>query len=78
MSRASAVRVLKHSYSVSSRLVGHRLRVRLHADIVELDHRGGVRMSGATIGRDDTLELRLKALRLPSIPLCALFRHRHN
>jgi hypothetical protein len=35
-----AVRVLKHSYSVSSRLIGHRLRVRLHADIVELDHRG--------------------------------------
>ena len=40
VSRASAVRVLKHSYSVSSRLIGHRLRVRLHADIVELDHRG--------------------------------------
>jgi hypothetical protein len=27
-------------YSVPSRLIGHRLRVRLHADIVELDHRG--------------------------------------
>jgi transposase len=40
VSRASAVRVLKHSYSVSSRLIGHRLRVRLHADIVELHHRG--------------------------------------
>lgn len=40
VSRASVVRVLKHSYSVSSRLIGHRLRVRLHADIVELDHRG--------------------------------------
>jgi transposase len=40
VSRASAVRVLKHSYSVSSRLMGHRLRVRLHADIVELHHRG--------------------------------------
>lgn len=40
MSRASAVRVLKYSYSVSSRLIGHRLRVRLHADIVELHHRG--------------------------------------
>ena len=40
VSRSSAVRVLKHSYSVSSRLIGHRLRVRLHADIVELDHRG--------------------------------------
>jgi transposase len=40
VSRASAVRVLKCSYSVSSRLIGHRLRVRLHADIVELHHRG--------------------------------------
>jgi hypothetical protein len=40
VSRASAVRVLRHSYSVSSRLIGHRLRVRLHADIVELHHRG--------------------------------------
>ena len=40
VSRASAVRVLKHCYSVSSRLIGHRLRVRLHADIVELHHRG--------------------------------------
>ena len=40
VSRASAVRILKHSYSVSSRLMGHRLRVRLHADIVELHHRG--------------------------------------
>jgi transposase len=40
VSRFSVVRVLKHSYSVSSRLIGHRLRVRLHADIVELDHHG--------------------------------------
>jgi len=40
VSRASAVRIVKHSYSVPSRLIGHRLRVRLHADIVELDHRG--------------------------------------
>ena len=40
VSRASAVRVANRSYSVSSRLIGHRLRVRLHADIVELDHRG--------------------------------------
>ena len=29
-------------------------------------HCGGVRMSAATIARDETLELRLKALRLPS------------
>ena len=40
VSRASAVRVLSNSYSVSSRLIGHRLRVRLHADTVELDYRG--------------------------------------
>jgi transposase len=40
VSRFSVVRVLKRSYSVSSRLIGYRLRVRLHADIVELDHRG--------------------------------------
>ena len=40
VSRASAVRVLKHSYSVSSRLIGCQLRVRLHADIVELHYKG--------------------------------------
>ncbi|MGH8428684.1 MAG: Mu transposase domain-containing protein [Gammaproteobacteria bacterium] len=40
VSRASTVRVLKHSYSVSSRLIGSQLRVRLHADIVELDYKG--------------------------------------
>lgn len=40
VSRASAVRVLNHSYSVSSRLIGHRLRVHLHADTVELDYQG--------------------------------------
>ena len=40
VSRASAVRILKHSYSVSSRLIGRQLRVRLHADIVELDYQG--------------------------------------
>jgi transposase len=40
VSRSSSVRVLKHSYSVSSRLIGCQLRVRLHADIVELDYKG--------------------------------------
>jgi hypothetical protein len=40
VSRTSTVRILKHSYSVSSRLVGCQLRVRLHADIVELDYKG--------------------------------------
>ncbi|MGH8206885.1 MAG: IS21 family transposase, partial [Steroidobacteraceae bacterium] len=40
VSRASAVRVVNHSYSVSSRLIGYRLRVHVHADTVELDHQG--------------------------------------
>lgn len=40
VSRASAVRVIHRSYSVSSRLIGYRLRVRAHADIIELDFNG--------------------------------------
>ncbi|MBS1859981.1 MAG: IS21 family transposase [Acidobacteria bacterium] len=40
VSRSSTVRVGKRSYSVSSRLRGYRLRVRLHADIIELEHQG--------------------------------------
>jgi transposase len=40
VSRSSSVRILKHSYSVSSRLMGCQLRVRLHADTVELDYKG--------------------------------------
>ena len=40
VSRASAVRISNRSYSVSSRLMGARLRVRVHADIVELEYRG--------------------------------------
>jgi hypothetical protein len=53
VSRASAVRVLKHSYSVSSRLIGCQLRVRLHADIVELDYKGErVAVMERLIGRD--------------------------
>jgi transposase len=40
VTRASAVRISNRSYSVSSRLMGARLRVRLHADIVELHYRG--------------------------------------
>ena len=35
VSRASSVQASKHFYSVSLRLIGHRLRVRLHADVVE-------------------------------------------
>jgi hypothetical protein len=53
VSRASAVRVLKHSYSVSSRLIGCQLRVRLHADIVELHYKGErVALMERLIGRD--------------------------
>jgi transposase len=40
VTRASAVRISNRCYSVSSRLMGARLRVRLHADIVELHYRG--------------------------------------
>ncbi|HEY2676429.1 MAG TPA: IS21 family transposase [Steroidobacteraceae bacterium] len=53
VSRASAVRILKHSYSVSSRLIGCQLRVRLHADIVELHYKGErVALMERLIGRD--------------------------
>ena len=53
VSRASAVRILKHSYSVSSRLIGRQLRVRLHADIVELDYQGErVAVMERLVGRD--------------------------
>jgi hypothetical protein len=40
VSRASAIRVMNRAYSVSSRLIGERVRVRVHADILELDYRG--------------------------------------
>jgi len=40
VSRASVVRIVNRSYSVSSRLMGRQVRVRVHADIVELDYQG--------------------------------------
>ncbi len=53
VSRSSSIRVLKHSYSVSSRLIGCQLRVRLHADIVELDYKGErVAVMERLVGRD--------------------------
>jgi transposase InsO family protein len=53
VSRASAVRVLKHSYSVCSRLIGCQLRVRLYADIVELHYKGErVAIMERLVGRD--------------------------
>ena len=53
VSRSSTVRIVNRSYSVSSRLRGYRLRVRLHADIVELEYRGErVAVMDRLIGRD--------------------------
>lgn len=40
VSRSSVIRVGKRHYMVPSRLIGRQLRVRLHADIVELEYRG--------------------------------------
>lgn len=40
VSRSSVIRIGKRHYMVPSRLIGRRLRVRLHADIVELEYRG--------------------------------------
>jgi len=40
VSRSSIVRIVNRAYSVASRLRGCRLRVRLHADIIELEYRG--------------------------------------
>lgn len=40
VSRSSSVRILNRSYSVSSRLRDCRLRVRLHAEHIELEYRG--------------------------------------
>ena len=47
------MRILKHSYSVCSRLIGCQLRVRLHADIVELDYKGErIAVMERLVGRD--------------------------
>ncbi len=42
VSRSSTVRVVGKTYSVPSRLIGHRLRVRLYASAVELEYQGEV------------------------------------
>ena len=53
VSRSSSVLILKRSYSVSSRLIGCQLSVRLHADIVELDYRGErVAVMARLVGRE--------------------------
>lgn len=40
VSRSSVIRICKRSYMVPARLIGRRLRVRLHAEIVELEYQG--------------------------------------
>ena len=40
VSRSSVIRIGTRHYMVPSRLIGRRLRVRLHADLVELEYRG--------------------------------------
>ena len=53
VSRSSSVLILKRSYSVSSRLIGCQLRVRLHADIVELEYHGErVAVMARLVGRE--------------------------
>ena len=42
VARSSVVRILHNSYSVPSRLIGHRLKARIYADTVELSCRGQV------------------------------------
>ena len=42
VARSSVVRILHNAYSVSSRLIGHRLRARIYADEIELYYRGHV------------------------------------
>lgn len=40
--RSSVVRLLHNTYSVPSRLIGHRLKARIYADVIELYYRGHV------------------------------------
>jgi hypothetical protein len=42
VARSSVVRILHNTYSVPSRLIGHRLKARIYADTIELYHRGQV------------------------------------
>ncbi len=42
VSRSSVVRIMHNAYSVPSRLIGHRLKARIYADVIELYYRGGV------------------------------------
>ena len=40
VARSSVVRILHNTYSVPSRLIGHRLKARIHSDVIELYYRG--------------------------------------
>lgn len=42
VARSSVVRILHNAYSVPSRLIGHRLKARIYADVIELSYRGQV------------------------------------
>jgi len=42
VARSSVVRLLHNTYSVPSRLIGHRLKTRIYADVIELCYRGHV------------------------------------
>jgi hypothetical protein len=42
VARSSVVRLLHNTYSVPSRLIGHRLKARIYADVIELYYRGHV------------------------------------
>jgi len=40
--RSSVVRILHNAYSVPSRLIGHKLKARIYAEVIELSYRGQV------------------------------------
>lgn len=40
VTRTSIVRILNNAYSVPARLIGYRLKARIHADWIELEYRG--------------------------------------
>ncbi len=42
VARSSVVRILHNTYSVPSRLIGHRLKARIYADLIELYYRGQI------------------------------------
>lgn len=42
VARSSVVRIMHNAYSVPSRLIGHKLKARIYADVIELHYRGNV------------------------------------